>query len=333
MVDPSSVPAAKSTQHCERAPRRTADEAARWLATKPSVAEVRARFPREWEQVRGDLDTIVAQGEADRVKEYLVAATRAPHPTRDHARKAEVVVSEVVRRYLTIELTRQAVLSAQTGVRQGRVRFGLVNGYILQRLLFEEGLRRKPVNLPLFRLLWPLLPQRRRLLPLVMPEGIYCFYSAPLLRRLALLIGDRSCLEIAAGDGTLARLLTDHGVDVVATDDFSWQISDRGDRAPVAQQDAVSALREHRPRVVVCSWPPPGNTFERHVFRTPSVELYLLITSRHEAVAGNWAAYRAATQTTFTMDEDARLSRLILPGDAGGAVYLFRRRVPVPPSD
>ena len=59
-------------------------------------------------------------------------------------------------------------------------------------------------------------------MPLVEPRGIYCFYSGALVARLAALIGARSCVEIAAGDGTLSRFLRDAGVDVVATDDASW---------------------------------------------------------------------------------------------------------------
>ena len=60
-----------------------------------------------------------------------------------------------------------------------------------------------------FKTLWPLLWQRRYLMPLVARKGIYCFYSARLVDRLAALIGDRPALEIAAGDGTLSRFLRD----------------------------------------------------------------------------------------------------------------------------
>ena len=58
-------------------------------------------------------------------------------------------------------------------------------------------------------------------MPLVQPKGIYCFYSKPLIQDLAALIGQRSCIEIAAGDGTLSRFLAAKGVDLTATDDHS----------------------------------------------------------------------------------------------------------------
>jgi hypothetical protein len=62
-------------------------------------------------------------------------------------------------------------------------------------------------------------------MPLVQPKGIYCFYSKPLIERLAGLIGGRSCLEIAAGDGTLSRFLVAAGVRITATDNHSWHDS------------------------------------------------------------------------------------------------------------
>ena len=107
---------------------------------------------------------------------------------------------------MAVAAVKQLSLSAATGVTEGRLRFNLVNGWVAQKLLFEHGLRRKPVSLFWFRLIWPLVWQRRFLMPLVGPQGIYCFYSRPAdpePRR-----DDRRppCLEIAAGDGTLVSL-------------------------------------------------------------------------------------------------------------------------------
>jgi hypothetical protein len=202
------------------------------------------------------------------------------------------------------------------------MRFNLLNGYLAQRLLFRRDLERKPVSLFWFRLLWPLLWQRRRLMPLVSAKGIYCFYSRRLIEELAALIGDRPCLEIAAGDGTLARFLAGAGVDVVATDDHSW----RQIRFPaeVLRQDARTALRVHRPRAVICSWPPADNRFEKYVFSTASVDLYVVIASAREFGTGDWAAYRG--QTEFDLTRDERLGALVLPPELESTVYVFRRR-------
>lgn len=295
-----------------------------WLRGAPSLTELRDAFPAEWAQVEAHLATVVDRGDPEALQRYLTEVTRPPVPRPGHARPQQVVVAEAVRRQMTIEAVRQAALRLSTGVTGGTLRLGLVNGWVLQRLLFERGLRRKAVNLPAFRLAWPLLPQRHRLMPLVMEQGIYCFHSRPLLRGLARIIAGRPCLEIAAGDGTLSRLLAARGVSITATDDGSWDAYVDHDEAVVERLDAVAALRAHRPEVVVCSWPPPGNSFERHVFETPSVHTYLVLTSRHESAAGNWTAYRR--QASFSLEEDTRLSRYLLPPTVDGMVLVFRRR-------
>jgi hypothetical protein len=93
--------------------------------------------------------------------------------------------------------------------------------------------------------------------------------------------------------------------------------------ASVLQQDARAALREHRPHVVICSWPPAENTFEAAVFATPTVQLYIVIASRHAFAAGNRQAYEQ--QTGFSFEEDPALTPLVLPPELDAAVYVFRR--------
>ncbi len=301
---------------------RTPAEVAAWLSSSPPLSELRAAFPGEWAEVRSQTARLAADGDPARIGEALAAATRPRRATPGHAPSRQAVVSDTVRRYMLVEATRQAWLAEETGIGSGRVRFNLWNGFVLQRLLFESGLRRRPAPLRAYRLLAPALTQRRFLMPLVMPEGIYCFYTGALVKALSRLIGDRTCLEVAAGDGTLSRFLADAGVNILATDDQSWSDGVRFQDS-VTRMDARTALRTHAPEVVVCSWPPPGNSFEKHVFSTPSVQTYILIGSTGETASGDWAGYRA--QTSFTWARDARLSRMILPDEAGSAVYLFQR--------
>jgi len=283
-----------------------------WLQTKPSLAELRDAYPADWEAVQDDLAEIVARGDLEALKAYVLAMSP----------------KALVRRQIAAELLRELALAhAARGKPGGRVRFNLVNGWIAQRLLFERDLERKPVSLGRFRLLWPLLWQRRMLMPLVGPKGIYCFYSKPLIARLARRIGERPCLEIAAGDGTLSRFLAAEGVDVTATDDHSWSQSVTFP-ASVLRQDAREALRVHAPKVVIASWPPAGNPFERAVFETESVELYIVIGSRHRFASGDWTAYER--QTGFILTEDAELSRLVLPPEVEPAVRVFERTATAP---
>ena len=227
------------------AARRPAQQRA-WLEGDPPLAEVRAAFPREWAEVQRELSEVVARDDAAAVQAY---AARVAHPPP--ARDERAAVAALAKQRMAAAALRQMGVAAATGVASGTLRFGLVSGWLTQRLLFRGGgLERKPVSMGAFRAVWPLVRQKSYLMPLVQPRGIYCFYSRPLVRALAERIGDRPCVEIAAGDGTLARFLRDAGADVTATDDFSWtQTRGRGDREPagVLRQDAHDALHEHQP--------------------------------------------------------------------------------------
>lgn len=303
------------------AQRRRPSEQRAWLEGDPPLADVRAAFPAEWAQVQRELAQVVGQNDVRAVQAYA-AKVALPPPARDE----RAAVSALARQRMAAAALRQMGVAAATGVASGTLRFGLVSGWLTQRLLFAGGgLERKPVSLGAFRLVWPLVRQKSYLMPLVEPRGIYCFYSRPLVSALAARIGDRRCVEIAAGDGTLARFLRAAGTDVVATDDFSWQKTRPGAAtADVVRQDARAALRERAPQVVLCSWPPAGNTFEQWVFKTPSVETYIMIGSRSEQAAGSFADYRG--QDAFSFERDEALSKLVLPPEAEPAVYVFERR-------
>jgi hypothetical protein len=294
-----------------------------WLDQRPSLEELQAAYPAEWAAVQRDLAEIVPRGSPAELKAYVADPPAPRGAQRLGKRGQDALLSRQVRHAMALLAVRQLSLSAATGVTDGRVRFNLLNGWVAQRLLFARDLERKPVSMRWFRLLWPLLWQRRFLMPLVGPKGIYCFYSRPLVQKLADTIGDRRCVEIAAGDGTLTRFLAGEGVDITATDDHSW----RDVRFPdtVVKQDAREALRTRGPEAVICSWPPDGNPFERHVFTTPTVELYIVVGSRHRFAAGDWKAYEQ--QTTFDHALDPELSKLVLPPELEAAVYVFRRRL------
>ncbi|MDP9818467.1 hypothetical protein [Spirilliplanes yamanashiensis] len=302
--------------------RRRPTDTMAWLRSDPSLEELVEAYPDEWQQVQRDVGALIERDDAQEITAYITRVSRPQAPLPGRTRSAKERLSTELRRQMTVHLLKQAILSSTTGVSEGRIRFNLVNGFVAQKLLFRRDLERKPVSLWQFRVVWPLLSQRRLLMPLVQKKGIWCFYSRPLINRLADLIGDRSCLEIAAGDGTLSRFLADAGVRVTATDDYSWSDSITFPDT-VLKQDARTALRIHQPEVVICSWPPADNPFEQHVFTTASVQQYIVIGSRHEASTGNWAAYRQ--QNGFDLQHDERLSKLVLPPEVDHAVYVFTR--------
>lgn len=305
--------------------RRSPQNVRAWLQQGPSLLELQQAYPAEWEVVEQELAEVVSLGDRPLIDYVAALATPIPlhaGPARPSRTGENALVSDQIRRAMAAAAVRKLSLVAATGVTKGKVRFNLVNGYVGQRLLFAHDLERKPVSLLWFRLLWPLLWQRRRLMPLVQPKGIYCFYSRRLIRELVRLIDGRRCLEIAAGDGTLSRFLADEGVQITATDDHSWNRNVTYPGA-VLRQDARTALRVHKPQVVICSWPPPANTFERDVFTTRSVQVYIVINAGLELGSGNRVEYRR--QTDFELTEEPALSRLVLPPELEAVVHVFRR--------
>lgn len=294
-----------------------------WLATNPSLELLIQAFPSEWDSARRELERLLSRDSTTEMQEFLQRLSE-PEVMRPGGRLSSVSrrASNEARRQMMIHLVKQAILRSTTGVSSGRVRFGLIQGWIAQRLLFKRDLERKPVSLTLFRLVWPLLRQRRLLMPLVQPRGIWCFYSSALIRDLVDIVGERRCLEIAAGDGTLARFLAAEGVDIVATDNQSWSDSIEFP-AHVLKLDAAAALKQHPCEVVICSWPPAGNTFERVVFATPHVQTYIVIGSNSQVSTGNWDDYRR--QKDFEMRLDTRLSSRVLPPEVGHGVLVFDR--------
>lgn len=294
-----------------------------WLKTKPSLDELCFRYPQEWAAVQQDISGIVGRGNAEELKSYLeriAAQVQSPSADRQGA------LSQAIRSRMAHESVKklcQSTLAADAGATKGKLRFNLLNGYIAQKLLFARGLERKPVSLFWFRLLWPLVWQKKRLMPLVQPRGIYCFYSRALVEALAGMIASRNCLEIGAGDGTLTRFLQGQGVQLTATDNHGWQNAVAYPEW-VIKLDAREALTRYAPEVVICSWPPAQNDFERQVFNTPSVQLYIVIGSRHQFAFGNWKDY--TQQSLFDLEEDKNLGALVLPPELEAAVYVFRRR-------
>jgi hypothetical protein len=301
-----------------------------WLITNPALEELCARYPAEWAAVQQEMAAIIERGVAEELKVYLerlsAPASVSGNFPENRQKNTEAVLSQFIRSRMAQESVKKLCLStlaADTGVKKGKLRFNLFNGFIAQKLLFAKGLERKPVSLFWFKLLWPLVWQKKRLMPLVQPRGIYCFYSRELIKSMTAMIAARNCLEIGAGDGTLTRFLRTQGVQLIATDNYGWTKAIAYPKQ-VLKLDAREALATYVPEVVICSWPPSQNDFERYVFNTPSVQLYIVIGSRHQFAFGNWKDYKQ--QSVFDLEEDQTLGALVIPPELGAAVYVFRRK-------
>lgn len=306
----------------------SADDARRDL--EAPLDTLQARYPREWEKLSEELLGVLARGRHEATAKWLEAVKadavqwqKRLAQSGQNPRVFEAAFPHLLRHRLArlaLQKTSTALAAQQTS---GTVRLGFWSGALIQLLLFRRGLERKPASMRAVRWWWRFVPDRRALMALVQPKGIYCFYSRELLQELARLVAGRPCLEIAAGDGTLARFLTAAGAKTHATDDASWSHAVTYP-ADVQRLDARRALEQHQPKVVVCSWPPPGNSFERAVFESPGVELYVVIGSRHRFAAGHFEAYEKQRRFEWGLDE--ALSALVLPPELDPAVYVFRRK-------
>jgi hypothetical protein len=309
--------------------KRSPQEEWNWLQRGARLHELMERYPEIWREAGQELVSAMEDGRALTMNEMASRARASTdlwnskiQKSRQHPKVIETALPALVKARMSILAIEKCYLAAATGQSSGRIRFHHVNGFIIQKLLFSHHLTRKPVSLGWFRFWWRFVGQKRLLMPLVQSKGMYCFYSRRLIRELARLIAGRSCLEIAAGDGTLARFLAEEGVRITATDDHSWKHAIEYPEA-VENLDAKQALDRYEPEVVLCSWPPAGNRFERQVFSTRSVEMYIVIGSRYKFASGNWETY--ASQARFAMTPDATLSQYVLPPELESQVLIFRR--------
>jgi hypothetical protein len=288
------------------------------------------RFPAEWQTVGQSLVEATATRRPEAIEAFVRTAQEAALPYRQRvakSRKNPQVLSTalpyLVRSRMAYLGAQRTLQAAALGAGSGRRRFGLWSGFWVSKLFFAHGLTRTPVSMRAFRWLWPLITQKRLLMPLVQPKGMYAFYSQELIQAIRNIIDSQSALEIAAGDGCLSRFLNEEKTIIRAIDDHSWSHVIRYPEW-VEKLDAVTALMKYQPNVVVCSFPPPGNEFEAVVFQTPSVKQYVVLTTRHRFAAGNWQAYES--QDTFDMQTDPNLTAWVLPPEIDPMVLVFTRK-------
>jgi hypothetical protein len=295
-----------------------------------SLESLMQDFPDAWQTVGQQLVDATSTRRPEAIEAFVRVFHEAAVPHEQRVEKGgknpQVLATALpflVRKRMAMLAAQSALRAAALGAGSGRRRFGLWSGFLVQRLFFAHGLVRKPVSMRAFRWLWPLVTQKRLLVPLVQPRGMYAFYSQELIAALAQLVDHRPALEIAAGDGCLSAFLNQAGTKIRATDDYSWSQNIRFPDS-VERLDAKAALERHSPEVVLCSYPPPKNEFEAAVFKTASVDLYIVITTRHKFAAGDWQTYES--QADFDMQADSELSRLILPPEIDPLLLAFRRR-------
>lgn len=90
-------------------------------------------------------------------------------------------------------------------------------------------------------------------------KGMYALVTWSWVIPFAKWIGDRKCLEVMAGRGWLSLALQSLGVNIIATDDYSW-IRERNWDEPVTEVeelDAINAVEKYGKDIdlLIISWP------------------------------------------------------------------------------
>ena len=99
--------------------------------------------------------------------------------------------------------------------------------------------------------------------------GMWTIVYDDWIKELALWIGNRTCLEIIAGAGWIAKALSAHGIDIVATDDYSWEKGSHNNhnilrkyQYSIEELEASEAVEKYQDiDILICSWPYMDNEF------------------------------------------------------------------------
>jgi hypothetical protein len=82
-------------------------------------------------------------------------------------------------------------------------------------------------------------------------------------------------LDVCAGDGTLAKILSDRGLNIVAVDNYSWPFEKRF--FDVQKMSYNEGLEKFQPDVVIGCWMPLNSNWTPSFRKTKSVKHYIQI--------------------------------------------------------
>lgn len=95
--------------------------------------------------------------------------------------------------------------------------------------------------------------------------GYYFLVTKTLIDNLSELLKGKRCLEIMAGNGFFSKQLINNGIDIVATDDFSWKLANP--ESHIKQYDAVEAVKTFKEQsdILIICWPYMDDTAYRAI--------------------------------------------------------------------
>lgn len=138
---------------------------------------------------------------------------------------------------------------------------------------------------------------------------IWMFWTQEYVDGLARLIvetygADAKVVEVGCGDGALSMLLKERGINIIATDDCSWDFDpqkhkkeDRWFHVPVERYVEVEkvgyyeAIKKHRPDVILVSWMPYQEDWTPGFRRFKSTKGYIIIGEGQGGCTGGDRTY------------------------------------------
>ena len=314
-------------------PQPSIDQMLKALDDAMPLERMMVAFPVEWRAVDDVLNRLFATGDPSAINAFMTK-TRAEmdlwqEKIRDHPHQSALLaegLSHLLQGRMAFE-SLNIRLHALLGGKDSRPGAGLsrYNLFFARKLLRLPAVRRLPPPGFWMRFCWRFVTQKGGLLSLLEQSGIYAIFTVEFVVALARIMrGSGTLLEVGAGDGTLSKFLKREGLDIVATDDYSWTHKIRYGEG-VLKMGASEALSQFAPSCVVCSWPPPGNDFEKIIFATRSVMTYIVIGSRHPFATSNRDAYIEAAGL-FERQDAPHLARALFPPELDHEVLIFRRK-------
>ena len=297
-----------------------------------SIESLMRRYPEQWDGVKDSISRALNAENPEIVSELLTKADTNARSWHNRVKVASQITKartealpHLVKSRM-IHLAVKKVLDRSLNAGNSDIVQSKLDKILCNFLFYAPYGQHRPASSLAVKTLWPAVRDKTAAVAKAKKLGFYCLYTDKFINFVRKVSKDQNVLEIAAGSGILTLLLQKSGVACRATDDLSWGHAVRFGRH-VEDLDAAKALKKYNPIVVLCSWPPPENSFEESVFLSASVDTYIVVGSKHHFATGARDHY--LKQKDFTMEVVACPDKLLAPPGLDGEVLLFTRKMSV----
>lgn len=112
------------------------------------------------------------------------------------------------------------------------------------------------------------------------------------LEKLIRKLNPKLILDVCAGDGMLAKILSGRGFNIKATDDYSWPFEKRF--FDVVDLDYKEAIEHYQPDMIIGCWMPLSSDWTPDFRKAKSVKHYLMIGEGDGGcTGGNWDEHKS----------------------------------------